>query len=89
MNFNLALQSFEDQIAGVRRLVDVAATAPRPVRLLVTSSIGIASAWPAGKGPVPEQILPDPEVAAGQGYGSSKYVVEHVSSYLFLHTTIC
>ncbi|GJF00089.1 acetyl-CoA synthetase-like protein [Phanerochaete sordida] len=80
VNFNLALQSFEDQIAGVRRLVDVAAASERPVQLLVTSSVSVANGWPASKGPVPEQLLPDPEVAAGQGYGSSKYVVEHILS---------
>ncbi|GJF00095.1 acetyl-CoA synthetase-like protein [Phanerochaete sordida] len=78
VNFNLALQSFDDQIAGVRRLVDVAADAARPVRLLVTSSISVANGWRAGQGPVPERLLPDPEVTAGQGYGSSKYVVEHI-----------
>ncbi|GJE99727.1 acetyl-CoA synthetase-like protein [Phanerochaete sordida] len=78
VNFNLALQSFEDQISSVRRLVDVAAAAARPVRLLVTSSVGIANRWDARKGPVPEQLLPDPEIAAGQGYAASKYVVEHI-----------
>ena len=79
MNFNLALQSFEDQISGVRKLVDISAAADRPIKLLVTSSIGIANGWDSAKGPVPERLLPDPEIAAGIGYTASKYVVEYVS----------
>ncbi|EKM52251.1 uncharacterized protein PHACADRAFT_260494 [Phanerochaete carnosa HHB-10118-sp] len=80
VNFNLALQSFEDQVAGVCKLVNISAGADRPVRLLVTSSIGIANAWDPAKGPVPEQPLPDPEIAASIGYTASKYVVEHILS---------
>ncbi|EKM52250.1 uncharacterized protein PHACADRAFT_211524 [Phanerochaete carnosa HHB-10118-sp] len=80
VNFNLALQSFEDQVAGVRKLVDISAGTDRPVRLLVTSSIGIANAWDPAKGPVPERPLPDPEIAASIGYTASKYVVEHILS---------
>ncbi|GJF00983.1 hypothetical protein PsYK624_172870 [Phanerochaete sordida] len=56
VNFNPALQSFEDQIAGVRRLVDVAAAAPRLVRLLVMSSVGLANRWDACKRPLPEKL---------------------------------
>ena len=29
-------------------------------------------------GPVPEEVLQDPEVAVGAGYGASKYVSERV-----------
>lgn len=79
VNFNLALQSFEDQVAGVRKLVDISATADHPIKLLVTSSVGIAGGWDPAKGPVPERLLPDPEVAASIGYTASKYVVESVS----------
>ncbi|EKM60508.1 uncharacterized protein PHACADRAFT_246502 [Phanerochaete carnosa HHB-10118-sp] len=80
VNFNLALQSFESQVAGVRKLVDIAAAAARPVRLLVTSSVGVANAWDSAKGPVPEQLLLNPENAAGTGYIASKYIVEHILS---------
>ena len=79
VNFNLALQSFEDQIAGVRKLVDISASADHPMRLLVTSSIGVVDGWNPADGPVPEHALPDPAVAASAGYGSSKYVVEQVT----------
>lgn len=78
VNFNLALQSFEDQIAGVRRLVDISASSEHPVRILMTSSIGIATGWDMAKGPVPEHPLPDPAPVAGFGYAASKYVVEQV-----------
>ncbi|EKM50011.1 uncharacterized protein PHACADRAFT_130503 [Phanerochaete carnosa HHB-10118-sp] len=80
VNFKLALQSFEDQAAGVRKLVDIAAAIERPVRLLVTSSIGVANAWNPAEGPVPEQPLSNPESGAGTGYAASKYVVEHILS---------
>lgn len=80
VNFNLALRSFEDQIAGVRKLVDISASADHPMQLLVTSSIGAVDRWDPKDGPVPEHALNDPIVAAGAGYGSSKYVVEQVTS---------
>ena len=96
MNFNLALQSFEDQIAGVRKLVDISAAADRPIKLLATSSIGIANGWNPANGPVPERLLPDPEIAASTGYTASKYVVEYVSRpmiatyvvYMLIYSTI-
>ncbi|KIP12189.1 hypothetical protein PHLGIDRAFT_371020 [Phlebiopsis gigantea 11061_1 CR5-6] len=78
VNFNLALRSFEDQIAGVRKLVDISASADHPMQLLVTSSIGAVDRWDPKDGPVPEHALTDPIVAAGAGYGSSKYVVEQI-----------
>ncbi|GJE88440.1 acetyl-CoA synthetase-like protein [Phanerochaete sordida] len=78
VNFNLPLQAYEAQVAGVRRLVDVCAAAPRHVRLLMTSSIGAASLWDARRGAVPEAALPDPAVAASNGYSASKYVVEQI-----------
>ncbi|GJE92597.1 acetyl-CoA synthetase-like protein [Phanerochaete sordida] len=78
VNFNLSLQSYEDQIAGVRMLVEICASAPRPVRLLVTSSVGMTSQWDPNDGPVPEHPLPDPAVATNNGYSASKYVVEQI-----------
>jgi thioester reductase-like protein len=78
VNFNLSLQSFEGQVAGVRKLVDIAASSSYPIKLLVTSSIGITNAWDPSNGAVPEHPLADPELAAGSGYTGSKYVVEEV-----------
>lgn len=82
VNFNLSLESYEDQIAGVRRLVDVCANADRPIKLLCTSSIGSTSLWDPSQGPVPERPLSDPAVATSNGYTASKYVMEQVSVHL-------
>ena len=78
MNFNHPLSAFESQIAGVRKLVNVIASVDRPVRLLFTSSVGIAGGWDPSRGPVPEKPLDDPSVGASTGYAASKYVVEQV-----------
>ena len=81
VNFNLPLQSYEDQVAGVRRLVDICANSERSIKLLCTSSIGLTSMWDASQGPVPERPIPDPAVATSNGYSASKYVVEQVRGW--------
>lgn len=48
------------------------------MKLLFTSSISAAHGWDTSRGPVPEAILTDPHVAAGIGYGASKFVAESV-----------
>ncbi|KIP12212.1 hypothetical protein PHLGIDRAFT_508051 [Phlebiopsis gigantea 11061_1 CR5-6] len=78
VNFNLPLSAFEDQIAGVRKLVDISASSSHRMQLLITSSVGIANSWDPAQGPVPERPLPDPAVAADIGYSASKYVVEQL-----------
>ncbi|TCD65360.1 putative NRPS-like protein biosynthetic cluster [Steccherinum ochraceum] len=78
LDFNLALSSFENLVAGTRNLIDFSAECKNPVKFLFTSSVSAAQNWDSNKGPVPEQVLPNAEVAAGSGYGSSKYVVERV-----------
>lgn len=84
MNFNQPLQAFEPQIRGVENLVSVCATADRPVKLLFTSSIGLANGWDLRKGPVPERALPDPAIATSTGYTASKYVVEQVRDQAYI-----
>ena len=79
VDFNLSLSSFEKYIAGVRRLVDLCCALPRPVKVLYTSSISATHRWDVSRGPVPEEILRNPEVASPSGYGASKFVVENVS----------
>lgn len=81
VHFNRGLGSFESQIAGTRRLVDLCMALEQPVKLLFTSSVGVAQGWDPRSGPVPEDVLPDPAVAIGSGYSSSKYVVERVSTW--------
>lgn len=52
------------------------------MKLLVTSSIGVARGWDSANGPVPERPLSDLNVEASSGYASSKYVVEKVRRLL-------
>lgn len=81
VNFNLPLQAFEAQITGVRKLIEASASAARPMKLLVSSSIGVTRGHNPADGPVPEQLMGDPGVATSNGYTASKYVVEEVSKH--------
>jgi thioester reductase-like protein len=80
VHFNHPLASFESQIAGTRSLLDFCLALDHQVKFLFVSSVGVAQSWNGKNGPVPEAILEDPAVAAGNGYSASKYIVEHVSS---------
>ncbi|KAK8030462.1 NRPS-like protein biosynthetic cluster [Apiospora arundinis] len=77
VNFHLGLASFRPQLAGLRRLLDLAAAVPfrRPARLLFTSSIAAAFGMPAGSR-VPEGPLAELRDAAPTGYARSKLVGE-------------
>jgi len=79
VDFNLSLASFEPQIQGVRNLIDFvseAAAIGSHVRLLFTSSVGIASSiTPAPL--VPEARLENSH-GATTGYGKSKFVAEEL-----------
>ena len=79
VNFNHPLTSFESQIAGTRKLVDLCLESVQPIHLLYTSSISIALGWDMTNGPVPEELVADASIATGNGYASSKYVCEQVS----------
>lgn len=81
VDFNLALGSYESQISGTRKLLDLCASCGRPVRMLFTSSISVAASWPIENGLVPETPLSDPAYASVGGYSASKYVVEQVTSF--------
>ncbi|GJE96032.1 acetyl-CoA synthetase-like protein [Phanerochaete sordida] len=78
VNFNQSLAAFEPLISGVSKLASVCATSSRPIRLLFTSSIGIANGWDMKQGLVPEHSLSDPTSATSTGYTASKYVTEKV-----------
>ena len=84
VDFNHTLKSFEQLIAGTRKLVDACSTFSLPITLLYTSSVSAAMAWDSASGPVPERPLSDPRVAAPTGYGASKYVTEHVRTLCHL-----
>jgi hypothetical protein len=49
---------------------------------MFTSSISSAANWHRAKGPFPEEVQYDAEVAVGLGYGESKYISERVSHML-------
>lgn len=79
VDFNVPLSAFEPHISGVRRLIDFCAALPRRVVLLFVSSIAATHGWDAERGPVPEEVLCDPRLTIGTGYGESKFVTENVS----------
>ena len=82
LNFNKTLSSFEAHVRGTRNLIDLARQSPNAaqVRFLFTSSIATAQGWDPKRGPFPEELQLDADVAVGNGYGESKYVSERVSS---------
>lgn len=71
VNFNMPLSSFEPSICGVRRLVDLSASAAKQVPLVFISSISTVDGWTDGD--VPESPIQDLKIAA-MGYGQSKHV---------------
>lgn len=80
VDFNLALTSFEKQIASAIRLLTMAPTA----HYLFTSSISVAAGWTIDEryrdARVPEAAIHDSSLAAAtSGYGMSKYVMEEAS----------
>ena len=88
VDFNLALASFEKHIAGARSLVDWCASLAHPPKLLFTSSISAVARWDIVRGAVPETVLPEVGVSGVNGYGSSKFVVETVSTPSHVLATI-
>lgn len=84
LDFNLSLSSFEPNIQGTRNLIDFARSAPQSaaIRFLFTSSVASAQGWNQAEGPFPEEVITDPSVAVGSGYGESKYVAERVYTSL-------
>ncbi|KAH7913622.1 putative aminoadipate reductase [Hygrophoropsis aurantiaca] len=80
LDFNLSLSSFEPNVRGTRNLIELARSSPLSIkpRFLFTSSISSAQAWDRSKGPFPEEVQFDAGVAAGLGYGASKYVCERL-----------
>ncbi|KAJ4325918.1 hypothetical protein N0V84_003304 [Fusarium piperis] len=74
VNFNLQLNSFEDQIATTHNLLKLAAAAQ--ARFIFVSSTAAASNSAAT--PVPEKISQDPSDASPMGYSRSKWVAERI-----------
>ena len=85
VHFSHGLSFFEDLISGTRKLVDLALSLDRSVRIIFTSSIATSRSWNPANGPVPEEFLPDNGIIPDFGYSASKYVVEHVRNHSYPH----
>ncbi|THH19547.1 hypothetical protein EW146_g1644 [Bondarzewia mesenterica] len=79
INLNLSLLSFESNIVGVRKLVDLALSSPsaEPPRVIFVSSISVFINFD-NKGYVKEEVLDDSKIAVGTGYSESKWVAERI-----------
>ncbi|KAI0199645.1 acetyl-CoA synthetase-like protein [Astrocystis sublimbata] len=77
VNFNISLESFKPQIAGLRNFLNLASETPSPARVVFISSISTAFNMekPAI---VPEGPLPSLEHAANTGYARSKLICERL-----------
>lgn len=74
VNFNLGLQSFEDQIVGTRNLINTAAAASAHLSFLSsTAAVGASSSTS-----IPETLSTEPSDASPLGYSQSKWVTEQV-----------
>jgi thioester reductase-like protein len=80
LDFNLSLSAFEPNVRGTRRLIDLALTSAHAssLRFLFTSSVGVTQAWPASRGPFPEESQEDLHWCIGSGYGEGKQVSERL-----------
>ena len=79
VNFNLPLRTFEPHLAGLRNLLRLSMSVPRPepARLFFASSVSTAFNMPANSS-VPEAPVENFEHADGMGYAQSKLVGEHI-----------
>ncbi|KAK7540480.1 putative NRPS-like enzyme [Phyllosticta citribraziliensis] len=85
VNFTVALRSFEaENVAGVRRLLEIASRSARAARFTFASSVSVvgnlAAMQQQATGPlrVDEALPPSTAAALNMGYGQSKLVTEHV-----------
>ncbi|TFK96751.1 hypothetical protein BDV98DRAFT_554877 [Pterulicium gracile] len=79
-NFKFTLHDYEPFIIGSRNLIDfaLAVKCSSKMRFVFTSSMASVQSWTKGGDLVPETSLSDASIAAGSGYGESKYVVERL-----------
>lgn len=73
VNFTLRLSSFDEQIAGTKHLIRIAASAG--AQFLFVSSTASVTRHPS---PIPERLSTDPSDASPMGYSQSKWVAEQV-----------
>jgi thioester reductase-like protein len=80
VDFNLAIESFEPQIRGLRNLLDFSFHSSNKVPVIFTSSISTAIEWMEQHPDdlVPEAVIHDFDAPQKIGYAESKFVSEHV-----------
>lgn len=79
MDFNISVDSFQDQIQAVRRLVNFCTQSTHHAHFYFMSSIGAIGEWKRSDGDtVPEEPFESCNVALRQGYGEAKHVCERV-----------
>lgn len=79
MDFNISVDSFQDQIQAVRRLVDFCTHSTHHAHFYFMSSIGAIGEWKRSDGStVPEVPFESCDVALRQGYGEAKHVCERI-----------
>jgi thioester reductase-like protein len=80
VDFNLAIESFEPQIRGLRNLLDFSFHSSNKVPVISTSSISTAIEWMEQHPDdlVPEAVIHDFDAPQKIGYAESKFVSEHV-----------
>ncbi|KAL9117063.1 MAG: hypothetical protein Q9187_006405 [Circinaria calcarea] len=80
VDFNLAIDSFEPHIAGVRNLINFSIKSSKRPPILYTSSISTLGSWGLKHSghSVPETPIHDFSVTSPMGYGESKYVGERL-----------
>jgi len=76
VNFNLSLPSFAPQLAGIANLATFAANSTHTPSILFVSSISSVQSWTGAS--VPEEIIPDFDIAGSSGYGESKHIAERL-----------
>ncbi|EIW83469.1 acetyl-CoA synthetase-like protein [Coniophora puteana RWD-64-598 SS2] len=80
VDFNLPLIAFEANIEATHNLVEFAlsASSAKRVRFVFVSSVAAVQGWSPERGPVPEAVVDEADVALGSGYGESKYIGEKI-----------
>lgn len=79
VDFNIALDSYESHVRGVRNLLDLCINSAHQAKIFFLSSIAGVMNWSANhSGPVPEQIFSDYTVTQHMGYAESKHISERL-----------
>ncbi|KAH6675144.1 putative NRPS-like enzyme [Halenospora varia] len=81
VDFNLTLDSFEDNLQSIKHLINLSATSPLRPRIAFISSISTAGVWAPKGSPqqtVQEHVIKNLGVTMDIGYAESKQVAEQV-----------